>query len=68
MHIKSLVPPSDHILQQAKRSPRLNVNFRLLVLVVTKFWRFRDLRTRAKALVSIYYKYRTETRVNDFVN
>ena len=50
MLIKSLVPPSNHILQQAKISPRLEyVNFQLLVLVVSKFWRFRDLRTRAKA-------------------
>ena len=67
MLIKSLVPPSNHILQQAKRSPRLNnVNFRLLVLVVSKFWRFRDLRTRAKAQY-LMSKYRTETLVNDFV-
>ena len=50
MLIKSLVPPSNHIQQQAKNSPRpKSVNFQQLVLTVSKIWRFRDLRTRAKA-------------------
>jgi len=58
MLINILVPPSDHILQQAKKSPRLSdANFRLLVLVVSKFWRFRMLRTRAKAQISNFKAY-----------
>lgn len=37
MLIKSLVPPSNHIQQQAQNSPRLlNVNLYLLVLSVSK--------------------------------
>ena len=53
--------------ETSTNSPRLSARaFCLLVLFVSKFWRFRDLRTRAKAQY-LMYKYRTETLVNDLL-
>ena len=63
MLIKSLAPPSSHIQQQAQNNPHLmSVNLLQLVLVVSKFWRFRDLRTRVESS-NLMYKYALDPKV-----
>ena len=61
MLINILVPPSNHILQQAKKSPRLNnVNFPQLVLVVSKNLAVSNVKNKSKSSNSYFNKYEQE--------